>query len=137
MDDFLEKFFHSVYLSKLSDDNSHESKYCIFNDQTLQIFTSSLYLAGIIATFFASYITRHLGRKLTIVVAGFFFIIGVVFGVTAQNLGMLIIGRIFLGCGVGFANQVIHLLLFIFINFCISKLPSSEVSSTLNSVLIW
>jgi MFS transporter, SP family, sugar:H+ symporter len=109
MDDFLEKFFNSVYLRKLSHNYSHKSKYCIFNNLTLQVFTSSLYLAGIIATFFASYITQHLGRQRSIVVAGFFFIIGVVFGATAQNLGMLIIGRIFLGCGVGFANQVIHL----------------------------
>lgn len=109
MDDFLKKFFPSVYLRKLYDDHAiHKSKYCMFNNQKIQLFTSSLYLAGIIATFFASYVTRHLGRKLTIVVAGFFFIIGVVCGATAQNLFMLIIGRIFLGCGVGFGNQVSH-----------------------------
>ncbi|KAJ4784057.1 Sugar transport protein 13 [Rhynchospora pubera] len=111
MDDFLEKFFPSVFRRKLMYDNDNGSAYCLFNSQTLQVFTSSLYLAGIIATFFASYTTRHLGRKLTMVVAGFFFISGVVLGAAAQNLGMLFTGRIFLGCGVGFANQAVPLFL--------------------------
>jgi len=39
-------------------------------------------------------------------IAGFFFICGVVLNAAAQDLAMLIIGRILLGCGVGFANQV-------------------------------
>jgi predicted MFS family arabinose efflux permease len=39
-------------------------------------------------------------------IAGFFFIGGVIFNALAQNLAMLIVGRILLGCGVGFANQV-------------------------------
>jgi predicted MFS family arabinose efflux permease len=39
-------------------------------------------------------------------IAGFFFIGGVIFNAAAQNLAMLIVGRILLGCGVGFANQV-------------------------------
>ncbi|KAJ1693375.1 hypothetical protein LUZ63_010073 [Rhynchospora breviuscula] len=111
MDDFLEKFFPSVFRRKLMYDNNNGSAYCLFNSQTLQVFTSSLYLAGIIATFFASHTTRHLGRKLTMVVAGFFFISGVVLGAAAQNLGMLFTGRIFLGCGVGFANQAVPLFL--------------------------
>ena len=124
MDDFLKKFFYSVYVRKIEHNHVQKNKYCIFNSQILQLFTSSLYLAGIIATFFASYTTRHLGRKLTIVAAGFFFLIGVVFGAAAQNLGMLIIGRILLGCGVGFANQVIHIYL-CFMSFCLLfELPS-------------
>jgi predicted MFS family arabinose efflux permease len=40
--------------------------------------------------------------------AGLLFITGVIFNSAAQNLAMLIVGRIFLGCGVGFANQVLH-----------------------------
>jgi MFS family permease len=39
-------------------------------------------------------------------IAGVFFLVGVVFNGAAQNLAMLIVGRILLGCGVGFANQV-------------------------------
>ncbi|CAB4293458.1 unnamed protein product [Prunus armeniaca] len=40
-----------------------------------------------------------------------FSIVGTVFNAAAQNLLMLIIGRILLGCGVGFANQQVLLLL--------------------------
>lgn len=47
-------------------------------------------------------------------IAGIFFIAGVVFNTAAQDLAMLIVGRILLGCGVGFANQVAHLPLFLF-----------------------
>ena len=103
MDDFLGKFFPAVLRKKQQD---KESNYCKYDNQGLQLFTSSLYLAGLIATFFASYTTRRLGRRLTMLIAGCFFIVGVIFNGTAQNLAMLIVGRILLGCGVGFANQV-------------------------------
>lgn len=104
MDPFLEKFFPVVY-SKTKDPNLN-SNYCKYDNQGLQLFTSSLYLAGLTATFFASYTTRRLGRKWTMLIAGLFFIIGVILNAAAMNLAMLIIGRIMLGCGVGFANQV-------------------------------
>ena len=103
MDDFLREFFPAVLRRKNQD---KESNYCKYDNQGLQLFTSSLYLAGLTATFFASYTTRRLGRRLTMLIAGVFFIIGVIFNGAAQNLAMLIIGRILLGCGVGFANQV-------------------------------
>lgn len=103
MDDFLIKFFPVVYRKKHAD---KESNYCKYDNQGLQLFTSSLYLAGLTATFFASYTTRNLGRRLTMLIAGVFFIVGVILNGAAQNLAMLIIGRILLGCGVGFANQV-------------------------------
>lgn len=104
MPDFLEKFFPEVY-GKTQDPNLN-SNYCKYDNQNLQLFTSSLYLAGLIATFFASWTTRRLGRKPTMLIAGFFFILGVVLNAAAQDLAMLIIGRVLLGCGVGFANQV-------------------------------
>ncbi|MCD7455641.1 Sugar transport protein 13 [Datura stramonium] len=44
-------------------------------------------------------------------IAGCFFIVGVVLNAAAQDLAMLIIGRILLGCGVGFANQAVPLFL--------------------------
>lgn len=102
---FLKKFFPTVY--KRTNDPGLNSNYCKYDNQGLQLFTSSLYLAGLTATFFASYTTRKLGRRLTMLISGCFFIIGVVLNAAAQNLAMLIIGRILLGCGVGFANQVI------------------------------
>ena len=103
MDDFLGKFFPAVLERKQQD---KESNYCKYDNQGLQLFTSSLYLAGLTATFFASYTTRRLGRRLTMLIAGVFFIVGVIFNGAAQDLAMLIVGRILLGCGVGFANQV-------------------------------
>ncbi|RZS24686.1 hypothetical protein BHM03_00057785 [Ensete ventricosum] len=103
MDDFLIKFFPAVYRRK---HETTESNYCKYDNQGLQLFTSSLYLAGLTATFFASYTTRNLGRRLTMLIAGIFFIVGVILTGAAQDLPMLIVGRILLGCGVGFANQV-------------------------------
>ncbi|XP_075477756.1 sugar transport protein 13-like [Primulina tabacum] len=109
MDDFLKKFFPSVY--EKTQDPGLNSNYCKYDDQGLQLFTSSLYLAGLTATFFASYTTRKLGRRLTMLIAGFFFIVGVVLNASAQDLVMLILGRILLGCGVGFANQAVPVFL--------------------------
>lgn len=109
MDDFLVKFFPKVYHRK--QEKGLESNYCKYDNEGLQLFTSSLYLAGLTATFFASYTTRTLGRRLTMLIAGIFFLVGVIFNGCAINLTMLIIGRILLGCGVGFANQAVPLFL--------------------------
>ncbi|XP_020246666.1 sugar transport protein 13 [Asparagus officinalis] len=109
MDDFLLKFFPKVYRRK--HEPALDSNYCKYDNQGLQLFTSSLYLAGLTSTFFASYTTRRLGRKLTMLIAGAFFLLGVIFNGAAQDLAMLIVGRILLGCGVGFANQAVPLFL--------------------------
>lgn len=109
MPDFLKKFFPVVYRKTIS--GNRDSNYCKYDNQGLQLFTSSLYLAGLTATFFASYTTRKLGRRLTMLIAGVFFIFGVVLNAAAQNLAMLIVGRILLGCGVGFANQAVPVFL--------------------------
>ncbi|CAL4900636.1 unnamed protein product [Urochloa decumbens] len=105
---FQREFFPSV----LKHNGRKESNiYCKYDNQGLQLFTSSLYLAGLTATLFASYTTRRLGRRPTMLMAGAFFIIGVIFNGAAQNLAMLIVGRILLGCAVGFANHAIPLFL--------------------------
>jgi predicted MFS family arabinose efflux permease len=39
-------------------------------------------------------------------IAGVFFLVGTILDAAAQDLAMLIIGRLLLGCGVGFAHQV-------------------------------
>jgi len=110
MDPFLKKFFPVVYRRK-HDPLQLDSNYCKYDNQGLQLFTSSLYLAGLTATFFASYTTRVFGRKITMLIAGVFFIAGVILNAAAQDIAMLIIGRILLGCGVGFANQAVPLFL--------------------------
>ncbi|KAL5980964.1 Sugar transport protein 13 [Asimina triloba] len=103
MDPFLKKFFPEVYRRTKE---GKDSNYCKYDNEGLQLFTSSLYLAGLTSTFFASYTTRRLGRKHTMLIAGCFFIVGVILNAGARDLAMLIIGRILLGCGVGFVNQV-------------------------------
>ncbi|XP_028773974.1 sugar transport protein 13-like [Neltuma alba] len=110
MPPFLRKFFPVVY-RRTVEEKGLDSNYCKYDNQGLQLFTSSLYVAGLTATFFASYTTRKLGRRLTMLIAGLFFIAGTVFNAAAQNLAMLIIGRLLLGCGVGFANQAVPVFL--------------------------
>ena len=106
MDDFLEKFFPTVYVKK---HRAKENNYCKYDNQGLQLFTSSLYLAAMVFSLAASKVCTKYGRKRTMLAASIFFLIGVVLDATAMNLVMLIIGRIFLGAGVGFANQVYFL----------------------------
>lgn len=109
MPDFLKKFFPVVYRKTVQGDLG--SNYCKYDNQGLQLFTSSLYLAGLTSTFFASYTTRRLGRRMTMLIAGVFFLFGVGFNAGAQDLAMLIVGRILLGFGVGFANQAVPVFL--------------------------
>ncbi|KAG6545993.1 hypothetical protein Mapa_012655 [Marchantia paleacea] len=106
MDDFLKKFFPKVYRERHNKNN-----YCAYDNQGLQAFTSSLFLAGMVASVFASYSTRLWGRKNSMLIAGLSFLMGAVLNVAAENLIMLIIGRICLGIGVGFGNQVVPLYL--------------------------
>lgn len=103
MDAFLKKFFPSVYEKK---SHSHESNYCKFNDQGLAAFTSSLYLAGLVATLFASPVTRNYGRRISIICGGVSFLVGAALNAAAFNFAMLLSGRIMLGVGIGFGNQV-------------------------------
>lgn len=105
MEPFLMKFFPSVY-KKMKDESESKNQYCKFNNQLLTLFTSSLYLAALLASFFASTTTRMLGRKVSMLTGGLFFLIGSLLNGFAMNIEMLIIGRILLGFGVGFCNQV-------------------------------
>ena len=104
MDDFLEKFFPRVYVKK---HQAKEDNYCKFDNQGLQLFTSSLYLSALVASFFASKTCTRFGRKPTMQAASLFFLLGTILNAAAVNLAMLIIGRILLGVGVGCANQVL------------------------------
>ncbi|XWS28726.1 hypothetical protein CRYUN_Cryun25bG0096000 [Craigia yunnanensis] len=106
MDDFLLEFFPNVYKKK---HHVKENNYCKFDDVYLQLFTSSLYLAAIVASAAASIFCRKYGRKPTMQAASIFFFIGAILNVTAMNLSMLIVGRLFLGAGVGAGNQAVPL----------------------------
>ena len=104
MEPFLKKFFPKVYRKMKADTGI--SNYCKFDSQLLTLFTSSLYIAGLIASFFASPLTRAFGRKASILVGGAAFLAGSALGGAAFNIYMLILGRVLLGVGIGFTNQV-------------------------------
>ncbi|CAI0377870.1 unnamed protein product [Linum tenue] len=87
------------------------SNYCKFDSQLLTSFTSSLYVAGLVASFFASWLTKSRGRKPSILLGGGAFLAGAALGGAASNVYMLIFGRVLLGVGVGFANQAVPLYL--------------------------
>ncbi|KAL3507913.1 hypothetical protein ACH5RR_033295 [Cinchona calisaya] len=108
MDDFLIQFFPKVYERKL---HAQENNYCKYDDQMLQLFTSSLYLAALVSSFFASKACNVIGRKPTILMASTFFMAGAGLSAAAQVKWMLIMGRILFGIGVGFGNEAVPLFL--------------------------
>lgn len=109
MDDFLKEFFPKVFRRKQA--HLNETDYCKYDNQILTLFTSSLYFAGLISTFAASYVTRSKGRRGSIIVGSLSFFLGAILNAAAVNISMLIIGRIFLGIGIGFGNQAVPLYL--------------------------
>jgi len=62
MDPFLKKFFPEVY-AKENNIKPYDNQYCKFDSQTLTLFTSSLYLAALVASVLASTITRLTRRR--------------------------------------------------------------------------
>uniref|UniRef100_A0A1J3DD15 Sugar transport protein 3 n=1 Tax=Noccaea caerulescens TaxID=107243 RepID=A0A1J3DD15_NOCCA len=115
MGPFLKRFFPKVYELQEEDrtrrSNNNKNHYCLFNSQLLTSFTSSLYVSGFIACLLASSVTRSWGRKPSIFLGGVAFLAGSALGGSAQNVAMLLIARLLLGVGVGFANQSVPLYL--------------------------
>lgn len=128
MDAFLEKFFYAVYENKK---HAHENNYCKYNNQGLAAFTSSLYPAGLVATLVASPITRNYGRRASIICGGISFLVGAALNATAINLAMLLLGRIMLGIGIGFGNQVVfcYFMALFDINYPYSISPKPDLDS--------
>ncbi|XP_050234157.1 sugar transport protein 10-like [Mercurialis annua] len=122
MDSFLSKFFPSVYKKETEDKSNN--MYCKFESHMLQLFTSSLYLAALVASFFASVVTRTFGRKISMVFGGSVFLVGAILNGAATNVAMLIIGRLLLGVGVGFANQSVPVYL--------SEMAPAKIRGALN-----
>ncbi|KAG6543969.1 hypothetical protein Mapa_014593 [Marchantia paleacea] len=101
MDSFLQEFYPKLYRNQTSSNN-----YCRFNDQFLQLYTSSLFLAALSTCLFASYPTRVWGRRASILISGVLFMIGTTMGASAQNVAMLLCGRIIQGAALGISVQV-------------------------------
>ncbi|KAL9424952.1 hypothetical protein AB3S75_031974 [Citrus x aurantiifolia] len=109
MPSFLKSFFPSVY--EKQQENSSANQYCQYNSESLTLFTSSLYLAALIASLVASSVTRKFGRKWSMLFGGVLFLAGALINGLAQGVWMLIVGRLLLGFGIGFANQSVPLYL--------------------------
>jgi MFS family permease len=105
MDAFLQEFFPSVYRKEQAA-RGGGSQYCKFDSQLLTAFTSSLYLAALVASFFVASVARSLGRRWSMFGGGVSFLAGAALNAAARNVAMLIVGRILLGVGVGFAGLV-------------------------------
>ncbi|KAL9248632.1 Sugar carrier protein C-like protein [Drosera capensis] len=98
-----------VYKKQKGDISTNQ--YCKFDSFKLTLFISSLYLAALFASLVASDLTRKLGRKVMMISGGFLFFAGALINALAQNIWMLIVGRILLGVGVGYTNQSVPLYL--------------------------
>ncbi|MCX3072607.1 sugar porter family MFS transporter, partial [Providencia stuartii] len=110
MPSFTQKFFPDVY-ERSQNPAPESSPYCVYDDQLLQLFTSSLFLAGMFMSVFAAALTRKLGRKGCMFFASMCFLLGTGLNAGAHNLAMLVVGRIFLGFGIGAANTAVPLYL--------------------------
>ncbi|KAJ4765271.1 Sugar transport protein 5 [Rhynchospora pubera] len=102
MESFLKQFFPHV-LKKMAE--AQQNEYCMYDDHSLTAFTSSLYIAALAASLAASKVTELIGRQKVMLLGGFLFFAGSATNAAASNITMLIIGRMFLGFGVGFTNQ--------------------------------
>jgi len=105
MDAFLQEFFPSVYRKERTA-RGGGGQYCKFDSQLLTAFTSSLYLAALVASFFVASVARSLGRRWSMFGGGVSFLAGAALNAAARDVAMLIVGRILLGVGIGFAGLV-------------------------------
>lgn len=109
MPGFLERFFPEVLQQVDDRKDGTFNPYCTYDNQGLQWFTSSLFIAGMFAALPAGWACRRYGRKFTMLIAGILFDIGVVFITGAWNLTILIMGRVLLGIAVAFASVAVTL----------------------------
>ncbi|KAJ9552503.1 hypothetical protein OSB04_016548 [Centaurea solstitialis] len=99
---FLKKFFPTILVRML--DAKHD-QYCLFNSHKLTALSSSMFIAGSVSALLSGCVTSVMGRKLSLVTAGILYLAGSSLGVFALNVDMLIASRLFVGFGIGFANQ--------------------------------
>ncbi|CAN6198500.1 unnamed protein product [Urochloa humidicola] len=111
MDPFLRDFFPGVY-RRMKGGDAHVSNYCKFDSQLLTLFTSSLYVSGLLtALLLASWVTARRGRRPSMILGGAAYLAGAAVSGGAVSAPMAILGRALLGVGLGFANQAVPLYL--------------------------
>ncbi|KAL6841615.1 hypothetical protein ACP4OV_028554 [Aristida adscensionis] len=110
MDAFLRGFFPDVY--RRMKGARRVSNYCKFDSQLLTLFTSSLYVSGLLtAVLLASWVTARRGRRPSMILGGVAYLAGAAVSGGAVDVSMAILGRALLGVGLGFANQAVPLYL--------------------------
>lgn len=57
-------------------------QYCKLNNPLVQLFTSSLYLAGMISSLFAGTLTQKYGRRNMMLAAGYMYLVGIILQVS-------------------------------------------------------
>ena len=103
--DFAARFFPETL-------EQHDStQFCKFDDAMLQLFTSCLFLAGAVAALAGMWTSSRYGRKFTMMLGGLCFLVGTALVASAFATAQLVIGRVVLGLGVGFATQATPLYL--------------------------
>ncbi|KAK3144614.1 hypothetical protein QOZ80_4AG0315390 [Eleusine coracana subsp. coracana] len=103
MESFLKKFLPG--LLKGTSAHAHKDVYCMYNNQALTAFTSSLYAFGMVGTLVASRVTRRVGRQAIMLIGGALFLVGALVNAFAVHIAMLIVGRMLLGLGLGCSGQ--------------------------------
>lgn len=106
MEPFLQHFFPFVLRA---DATSPQTLYCRYSSVSLQLFTSSFFLAGALTALIAAHINTSWGRKPTMVLGALTFLAGAAMCSAAMQLWQIILGRVLLGGGVGLANQAVPL----------------------------
>ncbi|KAG8090218.1 hypothetical protein GUJ93_ZPchr0011g27216 [Zizania palustris] len=112
MEPFLREFFPDV-LRRMTGGGGgarHVSNYCKFDSQLLTLFTSSLYISGLLtAMLLASWVTASRGRRSSMILGGVAYLAGAAVSGAAVNVSMAILGRALLGVGLGFTTQSVPL----------------------------
>jgi hypothetical protein len=91
---------------------THEgSQYCGYTNTLLNLFTSSLFLAGAASALVGSWTTKHWGRRTTMILGGIFFFAGAIIQAASVHVAMIIVGRVVLGVGLALNNQSVPLYL--------------------------
>lgn len=72
----------------------------------IEIFLGSLNFFAIFGAFFAHTVSDRCGRRYAFVVAAIFFVLGIMVMVVSNSLTSLMIGRLFVGLGVGFGFAI-------------------------------
>ncbi|KAF8310974.1 glucose transporter [Clavulina sp. PMI_390] len=69
--------------------------------------TASMPAGSLVGAIVTSYLSDKLGRKLTIILSGWIWVLGCILQCASQNRGMLVVGRIIAGSSIGIASTTV------------------------------